>query len=71
VSLRPGAHHLHPQYSRKPEVTITAEAGQTYYVVIAYKPTRSWAAPVAGSPVLLKELSEREAGELMKEMKPQ
>jgi hypothetical protein len=31
---------------RKPEIALTVEAGRTYYVVIAYSPSRSWAAPV-------------------------
>jgi len=43
--------------------------GQTYYVIAGYKPARSWAWPLAGSPVVIKEISEEEASNLLKEMK--
>jgi hypothetical protein len=55
----------------KQEVTLNVSPGTKHYVVVAYKPERSWAAPLAGSPLLLREIPEADAAELFNEMKPQ
>lgn len=49
-------------------VTLNAEAGARYYVVIGSKPGRSWASPMGGSPPL-RQLTEEQARPLMTEMK--
>jgi hypothetical protein len=72
VLVAPGIHVLHPKpVVGRHEVTLNAEAGARYYVVIGYRPERSWVAPFAGSPVIMKQLSEEEARPLLETMKPQ
>lgn len=70
VAVTAGAHLLRPDpYLWKQEVRLTVEPGTTHYLVIAYKPERSWALPAAGAPLILKEISESEAAPLRREMK--
>jgi hypothetical protein len=70
VAVAAGAHLLRPDpYLWKQEVRLTVEPGTTHYLVIAYKPERSWALPAAGAPLILKEISEAEAAPLLREMK--
>lgn len=67
-----GAQLLRPDpYLWKQEVRLTVEPGTTHYVVVAYKPERSWALPGAGAPLILKEIPEAEAAPLLQEMKMQ
>ncbi len=69
--ITPGPHVLRPDpFLWKQEVSLHAEPGASYYIVIGYRPERSWALPLAGSPLLMKQLSEEEAQPLMREMKP-
>lgn len=70
IPLLPGIHLLQPtptHYNQKVELKVSP--GQKYYVVIAYKPGRSWAFPFAGSPVTLREISEQSAAVLLEKMK--
>lgn len=70
IIITPGPHLLRPDpFLWKQEVSLHAEPGANYYIVIGYKPERSWALPLAGAPLLMKRLSEEEAKQLMKEMK--
>jgi hypothetical protein len=70
VAVAAGAHLLRPDpYLWKQEVRLTVEPGTTHYLVIAYKPERSWVLPAAGAPLILKEISESEAAPLLREMK--
>ena len=55
----------------KQEVALTVRAGSKHYVVVAYRPERSWAAPFGGAPLLLREIGEAEATPLFGEMKAQ
>jgi len=72
VTVPAGAHRLRPDpYLWKQEVDLAVEPGTTHYVVVAYKPERSWALPAAGAPLILKEISEAEAALLLREMKAQ
>ncbi len=68
ITISPGKHVLHPRYTRKPEVVIDARPGETYYVVIAYKPERSWAFPFAGLPMVVEQISAADADALMQKM---
>lgn len=69
LPIAPGPHVLRPDpFLWKQEVILDAQAGAKYYVVIAYKPQRSWAAPLAGSPLVLKAISESEALSVIREM---
>lgn len=70
IPLQPGKHVLQPaptHYNQK--VVIEVAPGQSYYVVIAYMPGRSWAAPFAGSPIIIKELNEEQAAPLLNKMR--
>jgi len=67
VFVRPGTHELKVS-GRK--LTLDIAEGKTYYVVVGYKPERSWASPLAGDPVVIKEISPDEARGLLAEMKP-
>lgn len=72
VSLSIGVHQLRPDpFLWKQEVSLNITAGSRHYVVVAYKPDRSWALPLAGSPLILREITEQEAAPLLKEMKSQ
>jgi hypothetical protein len=55
----------------KQEVRLEVAPGSRHYVVVAYKPERSWAMPFAGTPLILRELSEADALPLILEMKAQ
>lgn len=69
--ISPGAHVLHPEpFLWRQEVKLNAEPGAKYYIVVGYKPERSWAWPLAGPPLLMKQLSEEEARPLLSDMKP-
>lgn len=72
VQLQPGPHLLKPDPPLwKQQVDLDVAAGNRYFVVVAYKPERSWAAPLAGAPLILREITEEQAAPLMKQMKPQ
>ena len=74
VKLRvaPGPHLLKPDPPLwKQQVSLNVVAGNRYFVVVAYKPERSWASPLAGAPLILREITEEEATPLLREMKLQ
>ena len=72
VQLQPGPHLLKPDPPLwKQQVLLDVVAGNRYFVVVAYKPERSWAAPLAGAPLVLREITEEQAAPLLKEMKSQ
>lgn len=70
IAVSPGIHNLRPSYRKLPKVDLKAIKGNTYYVVIGYRPERSWALPLLGDPVVFKLISEDEAEPLLKELKP-
>lgn len=70
LPLKPGLHSLKPEPPLwKQEVQFTAEAGQQYFVVVAYKPERSWLMPLAGTLLVLRQISEEQAAQLQRELK--
>lgn len=70
VELAPGRHLLKPDPPLwKQQVALDVIAGNRYFVVIAYRPERSWAWPIAEAPLMLRELTEAQAAPLLKEMK--
>jgi hypothetical protein len=70
VAVPAGVHLLRPDpYLWKQQVRLDVEPGTTHYIVVAYKPERSWALPAAGAPLLLQEISEAEAAPLLSDMK--
>ena len=72
LDLAPGTHLLRPKpYLWKQQVSLDVVPGRDYYVVIAYKPERSWAVPFAGAPLVLREITEEEGAPLLREMKAQ
>ena len=72
LQLAPGVHLLNTKVpNKKRQVSLDVVAGKTYFVVVAYKPGRSWAAPFGGDPLLLREITEQEAAPLLREMKAQ
>ena len=71
VRLTPGLHLLKPDPPLwKQQVLLNVVAGNRYFVVVAYKPERSRAAPLAGAPLILHEITEEQAAPLLTEMKP-
>ena len=69
LELAPGRHVLRTDpFLWKQELVLDVKPGQRHYVVVAYRPERSWALPFAGTPLLLKPLPEAEARALMREM---
>lgn len=72
VRLAPGPHLLKPNPPLwKQQVQLSVVAGSSYYVVIAYRPERSWALPFAGTPLVLKEITAEQAAPLLAKMKLQ
>ena len=69
VALDPGTHVFTVPHLRKPRVELDAERGRTYYLVVAYSPSRSYVGGAAGSPVILTVITEDEAKALMQAMK--
>ena len=66
--IAPGVHELQV-HGRK--VKVQALAGRTHYVIVGYRPERSWAFPLAGDPVVIREISEEEGRNLIRELKPE
>jgi hypothetical protein len=72
LELASGVHLLKPKPALwKQQVSLDVVAGRDYYVVVAYKPERSWAVPFAGAPLVLREITEEEAAPLLREMTAQ
>ena len=72
LKIAPGRHLLKPDPPLwKQQILLNAVAGQRYYVVIAYRPERSWAMPLAGAPLILREITEEQAAPLLREMAAQ
>ena len=65
--IAPGAHDLQ-LHGRK--LILDAERGGRYFVVVGYRPERSWAFPLAGDPVVIKQVTEEEARPLMQDLTP-
>lgn len=72
LQIAPGLHLLKPDPPLwKQEVRLDAVAGGRYFVVVAYRPERSWSAPLAGAPLILREITQEQAAPLLKEMTAQ
>jgi hypothetical protein len=73
VRIAPGPHEFRfKAFPKGPRVaTMNAETNRTYYLVVGYSPSRSWAFPFGGDPMTIKLVTEEDARNLMKEMKPQ
>ncbi len=71
TALAPGSYEFRfkPFPTGKRVAHLVAEAGQTYYLVVGYSPAKSWAAPLAGDPMLIKLIAESEALTAMQGMK--
>ena len=66
VAVVPGHHELR-LHGRK--LLLAVVEGRTHYVALGYRPERSWAFPLGGDPVFIKEVSENEARPLLNELK--
>ncbi len=67
VQISSGPHVFGFKYRERPTLNLTAIPGETYYIVVGYRPERSWAFPIAGDPLIIKQISEQEAKPLTKE----
>jgi hypothetical protein len=54
--------------SDRPDISLDAEGGASYYLEIAYSPLRSWAFPFAGNPLFVGMITAEEAQPLMRKM---
>ena len=69
LAITPGSHELRPWPATAGQVVrLNAEPGHTYYIVVAYRPAVSWLFRLAGTPLVIQELSETEALRLMQEV---
>ncbi|MBI3028529.1 MAG: hypothetical protein HYY64_03350 [Candidatus Rokubacteria bacterium] len=68
VPIPPGVHNLR-LHGRN--LVLNAEKAKTYFVVAGYGPERSWAFPLAGDPVVVKQITEDEARPLLQELTAQ
>jgi len=66
--IPPGMHDLR-LHGRN--LVLNAEGGKRYFVVAGYRPERSWAFPLAGDPVVIKQITEDEARPLLQELTAQ
>ena len=71
VPISSGPHDLGLKYRKRPNINLNVVSGETYYIVVGYKPERSWALPIAGDPLVIKQISEQEAKPLIKEFAQQ
>ncbi|WP_162911022.1 hypothetical protein [Azohydromonas sediminis] len=69
LRLAPGPHLLKPDPPLwKQQVQLDVVAGRRYYVVVAYRPERSWATPLGGPPLVLREITAEQAAPLIAQM---
>jgi hypothetical protein len=66
VYLSSGSHDLRI-HGRK--LLLDAIPGQKYYIVMGYRPERSWAFQLAGDSVVIRQITEEEAKPLFRELK--
>jgi hypothetical protein len=62
LSIEPGPHRLEAAVRK---LDFTANAGQRHFVFLAYRPGKSWAFPLGGDPVVLREISEQDALDIL------
>jgi hypothetical protein len=64
--VEPGPHTLEagPQ-----KLELTLNAGQTYFVAVAYNPGKSWAGPLAGKAFAFKEIDEATARLMLRQFR--
>jgi hypothetical protein len=68
IMIAAGEHTLGFPERQKPNLTLDAAKGETYYVLVAYTPQSSWAFHYFTDPIIIKQISEAEAIALMKEL---
>jgi hypothetical protein len=64
LAIAPGTHTFK---AASEKLALDLEAGKYYFVMYAYRPEKSWAAPLAGSPVFFGTVTEDRARELFSE----
>jgi len=70
VQLVPGSHLLKSVPPlRTQQVQLNVVTGGRYFVVVAYRPERSWAFPLAGAALVLRQITEEQAAPLLAKMK--
>jgi hypothetical protein len=70
LSIAPGAHDLYAHPFKGRHVAFDAPGGGTLYLVIGYRPEKSWAFPLAGDPLAIRLISEADAQPLLQQLKP-
>jgi hypothetical protein len=67
IRIKSGPHEYRFDHtpSGKRVATLQAEAGKTYYLVVGYSPSRSWAMGLFGDPMTIEIVAEQEARPLM------
>jgi hypothetical protein len=65
--ITPGPHELVLDTQR---LAIDTANGGTYFVVIGYRPRRTWLMPLGAHPIFIRRITEAEALRLFTEMKP-
>ncbi len=70
LTITPGNHefYVHPFKGRK--VLLKAEPDKEYYLVVGYNPSKSYAFPLGGDPVLIRLISQEQGQNLQKGLKP-
>lgn len=62
LPVEPGPHQLEAAVRK---LNFTANVGQRHFVFLAYRPEKSWAFPLGGDPVVLREISEQDAVDIL------
>jgi hypothetical protein len=70
AKMATGFHEFSLTYRKKPVVQLNASEGQTFYMVVGYNPAKSWAFPLGGDPVVLKQITQEEAKPLIEQFQP-
>ena len=68
IQIESGKHVFSFTTRRIPIVDIVIEPNRIYYIVAGYRPEKSWAFPIGGDPLFIKEISKEEAEALMVEL---
>lgn len=67
AKIATGFHKFTLTYRQKPFVELNAVEGETYYIIVGYRPEKSWAFPLGGDPVVLKQVSQEDAKLLLEQ----
>lgn len=70
LTIRTGLHRIRFADRQRPDVVINARPGNTYYLVVGYRPRRSWNFSVGNDPLVIRRITRHSATPLRVELIP-